>query len=72
MGRFSFIECGHCREQQPVLSDGRLAIHFTRDGERCGGSERRNDSDEVNRDQARRIEAQLLRALRQAMRAQAS
>ncbi|MDN4598598.1 hypothetical protein [Leifsonia virtsii] len=67
MGLFSFSECAHCGEQQPVLGDGRLAIHFTRDGERCGGSERRNDNDGVSSEQARRIEAQLRLALRQVM-----
>jgi len=71
MGLFSFSECEHCGEQQPVLGDGRIAIHFTRDGERCGGSERRN-SDRVSSEQARRIEAQLRQALWQAMRAQTS
>ena len=71
MGLFSFTECGHCGEQQPVLADGRLAIHFTRDGERCGGSERRRN-DGVSSEQARRIEAQLRQALWKAMRAQAT
>ncbi|MEV8214648.1 hypothetical protein ACRAWB_02000 [Leifsonia poae] len=72
MGFFSFTECGHCNEQQPVLADGRIAIHFTRDGDRCHGSERRRDNEGVSSEQARRIEAQLRQALWQAMRAQAS
>ena len=72
MGTFSFIECRHCNEQQPVLGDGRLAIHFTHDGDRCSGSERRQDNEGVSSEQARRIEAQLRQALWKAMRAQAS
>ncbi|MDR6969788.1 hypothetical protein [Leifsonia shinshuensis] len=72
MGSFSFSECGHCGEQQPVLGDGRIAIHFTRDGDRCGGSERRQGVEGVSSEQARRIEAQLRQALWQAMRAQTS
>ncbi|RDV45658.1 hypothetical protein DOE76_07485 [Leifsonia sp. ku-ls] len=69
MGLFSFTECAHCGEQQPILGDGRIAIHFTRDGSRCGGSERRQDNDGVSSEQARRIEAQLRHALRQVMSA---
>jgi len=72
MGFFSFTECGHCGEQQPVLADGRIAIHFTRDGDRCHGSERRRDNEGVSSEQARRIEVQLRQALWQAMRAQAT
>lgn len=72
MGLFSFTECTHCGELQPVLGDGRIAIHFTRDGSRCGGSERRKDNEGVSSEQARRIEAQLRQALRQVMSARAS
>ena len=72
MAPFSFTECRHCGEQQTVLGDGRIAIHFTRDGERCHGSERRHDNEGVSSEQARRIEAQLRQALTRAMRAQTS
>ncbi|WP_431220564.1 hypothetical protein [Leifsonia xyli] len=72
MGSFTFSECAHCGEQQPVLADGRIAIHFTGDGDRCGGSDRRLGIEAVSSEQARRIEAQLRLALWQAMRAQAS
>jgi hypothetical protein len=71
MGQFSFTECAHCGEQHPVLADGRLAIHFTRAGDRCAGSERRRD-DGVSSEQARRIEAQLRQVLQQVMRDRAS
>ncbi|MFP3670912.1 hypothetical protein SB717_38160, partial [Priestia sp. SIMBA_032] len=69
---FSFSECAHCGEQQPVLADGRIAIHFTRDGDRCGGSERRLGVEGVSSEQARRIEAQLRLALRQVMQTRTS
>jgi hypothetical protein len=72
MTSFTFRECAHCGEQHPVLADGRTAIHFTGAGERCAGSERRSQNEGVSAQQARVIEAELRRALRQVMREQAS
>jgi hypothetical protein len=71
MTSFTFKECEHCGEQQPVLPDGRTAIHFTGTGDRCAGSERADRSG-VTEQQARIIEAHLRRALQQAMRRKAS
>ncbi len=55
-----------------MLSDGRMSIHFTRGGERCSGSERRDGEPSVSAEQARLIEAQLRRVLRQVMPRRAS
>lgn len=64
---FSHRECAHCGERHPVLSDGRVCLHFTAAGDRCAGSERRGDEGGVSVEQARRIEAELRRVLRQVM-----
>ena len=64
---FTYRECGHCGQRHPVLSDGRICIHFVAGGDRCAGSERRSDEGGVSVDQARRIEAELRRVLNQVM-----
>lgn len=72
MTSFTFRECAHCGEQHAVLADGRTAIHFTGAGDRCAGSERRQQNEGVTAQQARVIEAELRRALREVMRGRAS
>ncbi|WP_374008094.1 hypothetical protein [Leifsonia sp. LS-T14] len=69
---FSFQECLSCGERHPVLSDGRMSIHFIGDGSRCDGSERRGDDPEVSADQARVLDAHLRHALNQVSRRKAS
>ncbi|WP_348789955.1 hypothetical protein [Leifsonia sp. NPDC080035] len=64
---FSHQACGHCGQRHPVLADGRISLHFTDGGDRCAGSERRGDEGGVSVEQARRIEAELRRVLRQVM-----
>jgi hypothetical protein len=70
--QFSFQECLQCGERHPVLSDGRMSIHFIDDGSRCLGSERRRDEAEVSSDQARVLESHLSRALNDISRRRAS
>jgi NADH dehydrogenase len=69
---FSFQECLQCGERHPVLSDGRMSIHFIDDGSRCLGSERRRDEPEVSSDQASVLESHLSRALNDISRRRAS